>query len=167
MLFFTASHLSCSIQNLLLQPMDSLVGLPLCARLVKNLPAMWETWARSLGWEDSLENRKATHSSIMAWRIPVQSWDHKSDPVLYSPWDHKSRTQLSDFHFHYGLSSCSMWTPEGMGSVVAPLRFTCPEACGILVPQLRTEHVPPALEGKFFTTGPPGKPSTVSLIESC
>ena len=35
-------------------------------QLVKNLPAMWETWAQSLGWEDPLENGKATHSSILA-----------------------------------------------------------------------------------------------------
>ena len=42
----------------------------LVAQLVKNSPAMWETWVRSLGWEDPLEKGKATHSSIMAWRIP-------------------------------------------------------------------------------------------------
>ena len=36
------------------------------AQLVKNLPAMWETWVRSLGWEDPLEKGKATHSSILA-----------------------------------------------------------------------------------------------------
>ena len=40
------------------------------AQLVKNLPAMWETWVRSLGWEDPLEKGNATHSSILAWRIP-------------------------------------------------------------------------------------------------
>ena len=40
------------------------------AQLVKNLPAMWETWVSSLGWEDPLEKGKATHSSILAWRIP-------------------------------------------------------------------------------------------------
>ena len=40
------------------------------AQLVKNLPAMGETWVRSLGWEDPLEKGKATHSSILAWRIP-------------------------------------------------------------------------------------------------
>ena len=39
------------------------------AQLVKNLPAMWETWVRSLGWEDPLEKGKATPSSILAWRI--------------------------------------------------------------------------------------------------
>ena len=40
------------------------------AQLVKNLPAMQETWIWSLGWEDPLEKGKATHSSILAWRIP-------------------------------------------------------------------------------------------------
>ena len=40
------------------------------APVVKNLPAVWETWVRSLGWEDPLEKGKATYSSILAWRIP-------------------------------------------------------------------------------------------------
>ena len=40
------------------------------AQLVKNTPAMRETWVRSLGWEDSLEKGTATHSNILAWRIP-------------------------------------------------------------------------------------------------
>ena len=42
----------------------------LVAQPIKNLPATWETWVRSLGWEDPLEKGKATHSSILAWRIP-------------------------------------------------------------------------------------------------
>ena len=42
----------------------------LVAQLVKNPPAMWETWVPSLGWEDPLEKGKATHSSILSWRIP-------------------------------------------------------------------------------------------------
>ena len=42
----------------------------LVAQLVKNLPAMWETWVRSLGWEDLPEKGKATHSRILAWRFP-------------------------------------------------------------------------------------------------
>ena len=52
--------------------------------MIKNLPAMWETWARSLGWEDPLEKEMATHSNILAWRIPwteelggLQSMGHK------------------------------------------------------------------------------------------
>ena len=41
----------------------------LVSQLAKNLPAMWETWVQSLGWEDPLEKGKATHSTILAWRI--------------------------------------------------------------------------------------------------
>jgi len=40
------------------------------AQTVENLPAMWETWIQSLVWEDPLEEGMATHSSILAWRIP-------------------------------------------------------------------------------------------------
>ena len=47
------------------------------AQLVKNPPAMRQTWVQSLGWKDRLEKGKATHSSILDWRI---SW------TLYSPW---------------------------------------------------------------------------------
>ena len=42
----------------------------LVAQMVKNLPTRQETWVRSLGWEDPLEKEVATHSSIVAWRIP-------------------------------------------------------------------------------------------------
>ena len=42
----------------------------LIAQLVKNLPAVPETWAQSLGWKDSLEKRKATDSRVLAWKIP-------------------------------------------------------------------------------------------------
>ena len=48
-------------------------GFPV-AQLVKNLPAMQETWVRSLGWEDPLENGMVAHSSILAWRIPWTIW---------------------------------------------------------------------------------------------
>ena len=41
----------------------------LVAQMVKNLPATWDTWVGSLGWKDPLEKGKATHSSILAWRI--------------------------------------------------------------------------------------------------
>ena len=44
---------------------------PCLAQVIKNLPAMQETQVRSLGWEDTLEKEMATHSSILAWRIPV------------------------------------------------------------------------------------------------
>ena len=61
------------------------------AQLVKNSPAMWETWVRSLGWEDALGEGTTTHSSILAWRIP---WT-----VCMVRGVTKSRTRLSDFHF--------------------------------------------------------------------
>ena len=48
--------------------------------MVKNLPAMWETWVRSLGQEDPLEKEMATHSSILAWKTPVTE-----EPGV-SPW---------------------------------------------------------------------------------
>ena len=63
----------------------------LVAQLIKNPPAMRETWVRSLGWEDPLQKGKATHSSILAWRIP---WTVGSVHGVA-----KSRTQLSGFHF--------------------------------------------------------------------
>ena len=47
----------------------------LVAQSVKNLPAVQETWFPYLGWEDSLEEGKATHSSILAWRIPKDRAD--------------------------------------------------------------------------------------------
>ena len=47
-----------------------LLRASLVAQMVKNLPAMQETQIRSLGWEDPLEKEMATHSSILAWRIP-------------------------------------------------------------------------------------------------
>ena len=51
--------------------MPSCDVLELVAQLVKNLPAMQETWVRFLGPEDLLEKEMATHSSILAWRIPM------------------------------------------------------------------------------------------------
>ena len=64
----------------------------LVAQTVKNLPAMRETWVRSLGWEDPLEEGMATHSSILAWRNPIDrgTWWATVHGVP------KSQTQLSD-----------------------------------------------------------------------
>ena len=59
----------------------SLEGASLVDQLLKNLPAMWETWVRSLGWEDPLEKGKATHSSTLAWRIPYSPWGRKESDM--------------------------------------------------------------------------------------
>ena len=59
---------------------------------VKRLPAMWETWVRSLGQEDPLEEEMATHSSILAWRIP---WAEELGGLQST-----GRTRLSNFTLH-------------------------------------------------------------------
>ena len=66
--------------------------------MVKNPPSMWETWVGSLGWNDPLEKGKATHSSILAWRIP---WTVHGVA--------ESRTRLSDFQFTQPCRSID-WT---------------------------------------------------------
>ena len=67
----------------------------LVAQMVKNLPAMQETWIRSLGWEDPLEEGTATHSSILASRIP---WTESL--VGYSPWSHKELDMTEQLSTH-------------------------------------------------------------------
>ena len=62
----------------------------LAVQLVKNLPAVRETWVLSLGWEDPLEKGMATHSRILGWRIHG----------LYSPWGHKEADTTELFSLH-------------------------------------------------------------------
>ena len=62
--------------------------------MVENLPEMWETWVRSLGWEDPLEDSMAIHSSILAWRIPM---------VGYSPWGRKELDMTKQLSTHMYL----------------------------------------------------------------
>ena len=70
------------------------------AQLVKNLPAMQETWVQSLGWEDPLEEGMRTYSSRF-WRILENSMDRGS-LAGYSAWGHKELdvTKQLSFHFH-------------------------------------------------------------------
>ena len=65
------------------------------AQMVKSLSAMWKTWVLSLGQEDPLEKEMATHSSVLAWRIP---WMEELGG-LQSNRVTKSQTRLSDFTF--------------------------------------------------------------------
>ena len=65
------------------------------AQSLKRLLAMQETWVRSLGQEDPLEKEMATHSSILAWRIP---WTE--EPGGYSPQGHKESDMTERLHFH-------------------------------------------------------------------
>ena len=68
----------------------------LVAQMVKNPPAVQETWVRSLDWEDPLEKGTANYSSILAWRI---TWTEEPSRLVHGA--AKSWTQLSDFHFIY------------------------------------------------------------------
>ena len=65
--------------------------------MVKNLPAMWETRVQSLGWEDPLEKGLATHSSILAWRVP---WTEEPGR-LQSMGLQRAGHSLSGFHFFH------------------------------------------------------------------
>ena len=71
-----------------------LVMASFMAQLVKNLPAMQETWVQSVGWEDPQEKGKDIHSNILSWRIPWTT-------VLGIA---KSQTRLSNFHFSLSAS---------------------------------------------------------------
>ena len=66
----------------------------LVVQLVKNLAAMQETWVQSLGPENLLEKEMATHSRIVAWKVP---WTEEPGRVGYNPWGHESQTGLSDY----------------------------------------------------------------------
>ena len=65
---------------------------------LKHLPAMWETWVRSLGREDPLEKEMATHSSILAWRIP---WTEELGGLQST--GHKQSDTTKRLHFHFSL----------------------------------------------------------------
>ena len=74
------------------------------AERLKCLPAMWETRVRSLDREDPLEKEMATHSSILAWKVP---WREEPGWLL-SMESQKSRTRLSDFTFTFFQSICDL-----------------------------------------------------------
>ena len=98
----------------------------LVAQLVKNLPATQETWVWSLGWEDPLEKEMATHSSILAWRIP---WTEDSGG-LSSPWVRKSRlsdetTNITATTLNIFLSSWKYYRDLHRKCSVIPLEFCC------------------------------------------
>ena len=79
-----------------------LVLVSLVAQLVKNPPAMRETWVRSLGWEDPLEEGMAAHSNILGWRIAMDGGDWKD--IVHGV--AKSRTRLSDQAQHPTPTQC-------------------------------------------------------------
>ena len=69
----------------------------LVAQMIKCLPTVWETQVQSLGWEDFLEKEMATHSSILAWKIP---WTEEPGR-RHSPWGRKKSDMTERLHFHF------------------------------------------------------------------
>ena len=104
-------------------------GAPLVSHMVKNLPAMWETRVLFLGWKDPLEEEMATHSSILAWRIP---WTEESGGLQSGVAKSKTRSEqltlalslggrdrdgglLSTFPFAF--AACANLSVKGMKNV--------------------------------------------------
>ena len=83
-------HVSAAISANLYILLDFLM-----AQTVRNLPVMWEIWVQSLSWEDPLEKGRATHSSILAWRIP---WTE--EPGGLQSMGYKESDMTKDYHFH-------------------------------------------------------------------
>ena len=94
---------------------------PLVAQRLKCLPTIWETWVRSLGQEDPLEKEMATHSSILAWRIP---WTE--EPGGLPSMGSQSWTRLSDFT-HFSTSHAIHW-----GIIQLLALVLCPCNCSLL-----------------------------------
>ena len=98
------------------------------ASLVKNLPAMQKTWVQSLGWEDPLEKGMATHSSILAWRIP---WAEKPGGL----WSMGSQRVRQD----WGLTLSQMWNATYLQTCghLLTLQYDCGNC---LYSKLRKDH---------------------------
>ena len=118
---FLYSHITSCI--LYFGSFFSFKGTSLVAQMVKNLPAMWETWVQSLSQEDPQEEGMATHSSILAWRIP---WREESGRIQSTGMQRITR-DWSDWAQAWALelrlSSCHL---RGL---------SCPAACGIFLDQ--------------------------------
>ena len=71
--------------------------------MTKGLPTMWETWVRSLDWEDSLEKEMATHSSTLAWKI-----HGRKSLIGYTPRGRKESDMIERLHFLSFLCFASM-----------------------------------------------------------
>ena len=99
------------------RPPGERIGYPLqyswaslVAETVKNPPAMWKTWVQSLGWEDPLEEGLATHSSILAWRIPWTEGPGGLQSVQSQNVRHDWVTKHSTAHTkHRGRGSSDFW----------------------------------------------------------
>ena len=96
----------------------------LVAQLVKNPPAMWETWVRSLGWEDPLEKRMVTHSRILAWR---NSWTVQSMESQRAEHDWATICPRT-YRKSQEIGGVVQWTTLGWSMCVEPLPASTPQS---------------------------------------
>ena len=108
----------------------------LVAQLVKNLPAMRETWVQSLGWEDPLEKGKSTHSNILAWRIPWTVWPTGLQRV-------RNNWATVTFTFNLPIPTQGYFLDPG-------IKTTSPASL--------------SLPGGFFTAASPGKSNSIIVV---
>ena len=87
--------------------------------MAKRLPAMRETWVRSLGWENLLEKEMATHSSILAWRIPRMDKPGRLQSMRLQRVGHDWTISLTHFHFDNLLNEWFFWYWMMEASLVA------------------------------------------------
>ena len=99
-------------------------GALLVAQMVKNPPAMWETWAWSLGWEDPLKEGMTTHSSILAWRISMDRGACRLQSMGVTKSQTREglsmaqRVKLYSFHSQLVCGVCTVHRYSGAGTLV-------------------------------------------------
>ena len=128
------------------------------AQLVKNLPAMQETCVWSLGWEDSLEKGTATHSSILAWRIPWTVWSLASQKVGHdwATFTYRRQCLLAPECYWLGRREaiCDILRRQpGLGL----LRTECRKDCQESIPTAKTfpwQHIPVSGDSLMTTLCP-------------
>ena len=118
----------------------------LVAQLVKNPPAMWETWVWSLGWEDPPEKGMATHFSIPAWRIPWTVWGRKELDMTQHPSLSLScvKQLVETYYIAQGTQLNALWWPRGVGWGEGKLKkeeiYVHTELIHTVVPQKPTQN---------------------------
>ena len=102
----------------------------LVAQMVKNLPSIQETRVRSLCWEDPLEKNMATHSSLLAWRIP---WTRSL--AGYSPWSHKESDMTAQLTFTcYNIIIWVLLFGDSLNGTSSKRRYLTYPPCLMFIP---------------------------------
>ena len=140
--------------------------------MVKDPPAMWESWVRSLGWEDPLEESVATHSSVLAWRIPMNRRAWRATGCKESDTTEQLKYSTARDHMQsvcrtpgVNVSSDPLSSRSFLKFLLNLLQYCLcfmywffgQESCGTLASQPGIKPTPLVLEGKVLTTETSGK----------